>query len=416
MAAPAGRKYIVFLLDGMADRPCPALDGRTPLAAAPTPVMDRLAREGAVGLLKTIPDGCSPGSEVANLAVLSYDPRTSNPGRGVLEAASMGVPLDPRTMAMRANLVTIDGTRITDHSSGHVTSEEARELIEALNAALASAGVRLHPGVSYRHLLTIEGGSAALTCTPPHDILDREYAQYLPRANAPEAEPTRALLQRLIDASQPILRDHPVNARRRAAGKAQALSLWPWSPGTTPSIAKFHDLYGVRGAVISPVDLVRGIGALAGMHVIEVPGATGLPETNYEGKAEAAVAALQELDFVYVHIEGTDEAGHMGDPVLKMRAIEYCDRRLIRYALALLEARGLLAKTRVAVLPDHYTPCEIRTHDPTPVPFLIWGAGVARGGTEVFTEDAARDGALGLRDGPEFMPLFLERERAACRL
>ncbi len=410
MAGGADRKFLVFVLDGMADRPCGELGGRTPLEAAPTPVMDRLAREGAVGLLKTIPDGCAPGSEVANLAIFSYDPRTSNPGRGVLEAASMGIALGPRTMAMRANLVALDGGRMADHSAGHITSEEARELIDALNAHLATADVRLHPGVSYRHLLTIEGGSAALACTPPHDILGKEFAPHLPRAAAREGEATCALLLRLIAASQPILRDHPVNARRRAAGKAPAASLWPWSPGTAPRIPSFTERFGVRGAVISAVDLIRGIGVLAGMRVIEVPGATGLPETDYEGKAEAAVAALAELDLAYVHIEGTDEAGHMGDPALKARAIEYCDRRLIGHALALLETCGLRARTRIAVLPDHFTPCALRTHDPAPVPFLIWGAGTAPAGTEVFSEAAAREGSLGLREGVDLMQLLLGAE------
>jgi len=410
MAPGAEGKFLLFVLDGMADRPCPELGGRTPLEAAPTPVMDRLAREGAVGLLRTIPEGCAPGSEVANLAILAYDPRVINPGRGVLEAASMGIALGPRTLALRANLVTLEDGRMADHSAGHIASEEARELIEALNARLATAETRLHPGVSYRHLLTIEGGSAALACTPPHDILGREFAPHLPRATAPEGEAACALLLRLMAASQPILRDHPVNARRRGAGKPPAASIWPWSPGTAPRIPSLSERFGVRGAVISAVDLIRGIGVLAGMRVIAVPGATGMPDTDYEGKADAAVAALDESDLVYVHVEGTDEAGHMGDPAVKARAIEWCDRRLIGRALALLAARGLIARTRIAVLPDHFTPCALRTHDPAPVPFLIWGAGTAPAGTAAFNETAAREGSLGLREGIDFMGLLLGRE------
>ncbi len=404
-------RFLVFLLDGAADWPCEEFGGATPLEAAETPVLDRLAREGSAGTLKTIPNGCAAGSEVANLCILSYDPRTANPGRGVLEAAAMGVELPAEAVALRANLITIEDGAIVDHSAGHITSEEACEIIESLgrlqHQLLRTGTVRLYPGVSYRHLLVLAAGSPAVACTPPHDVLGQPHAEHLPRAENAAGEETAAILRDLIAASQEILPEHAVNQRRLRAGKRPANSLWPWAPGRSPQIDSFTDRFGLRGAVISAVDLVRGLGRLAGMSVIEVPGATGLPETNYEGKAAAAVNALTEHDFVYVHVEGTDEAGHAGDPALKRTAVQYCDQRLVGHAITVLEQQGLLARTRIAVLPDHFTPCAIRTHDPTPVPFLLWGPGVKPDTTEAFTEKACLRGSLGLREGTDFISLLL---------
>jgi len=404
-------RFLLFLLDGAADRPCPELGGKTPLEAASKPVIDRLAREGALGLLKTVPDSCPPGSEAANLAIFSYDPRSSNPGRGVLEAASMGIDLRVDEVAFRVNLITIEGDRITDHSSGHITSAESREIIEFLNRELRTRplfkSIVLYPGVSYRHLLVVRGGSTRVACTPPHDILEKGWSEYLPRAQSPAAEETAALLRELVVASQALLADHPVNSRRREKGFRPAASLWPWAGGRPPSLPSFRERFGLTGAVISAVDLVKGIGRIAGLDVVDVPGATGLPDTNYEGKAEYAVEALRDHDLLYVHVEGPDEAGHAGDPELKTRALEYCDRRLVGHALEKLEERKLLPSTRIAILPDHFTPCATRTHDSTPVPFLIHGPGVESDETTVFSEAEAEKGRFGLLEGTDFMKLFV---------
>jgi len=408
-------RYLVFLLDGASDRPCPQLGGKTPLEAAQTPTFDHLARRGAQGLLETVPPECHPGSEVANLSILGYDPRTANPGRGVLEAASMGIRLHPNGVVFRVNLITVEVDLITDHSADHITSEEARVLLEYLEPGLQEAlhepGLRLHPGVSYRHVLTLEHGSSEVDCTPPHDILGRPWRDHLPRPRKPEAEETAQLLRLLIEYSQSLLAGHPVNKERRAAGLRPATSLWPWAPGKQPSLVPFARLHRMKGAVISAVDLIKGIGRLIGMTVIEVPGATGQPETNYEGKAEAAVQALKDHRFVYVHVEGVDEAGHTGDPDLKLRTIEYCDRRLVGRALSLLETEGASFKVRIAVLPDHATPCEIRTHDRSPVPLLLWGEGIEADRTSRFTEREAAGGRLGLRPGTDFLKLLTDRFR-----
>ncbi len=398
-----GDKYLIFVLDGMADLPCPELGGKTPLEAADTPQLDRLAREGACGLLQTVPERCAPGSEVANLSILSYDPETKNPGRGVLEAASMGLELDPDSITMRTNLVSMENGTITDHSAGHISSEEAAQLIEALNDTLDVTGIMLYPGVSYRHILTIKGGSERVECTPPHDILTQLYEPHLPRALDQEGGETAALLCKVILRSQELLKNRPVNLARRQAGKRTADSLWPWSPGRKPSIAPIHHRFGLTGAVISAVDLIKGIGKLAGLEVLTVPGATGLPETNYEGKAEAAADALDLHDFVYVHVEGPDEAGHAGDPELKRRAIAWSSQRLIGRALDLLTERGLRNRTTIAVLPDHFTPCELRTHDRMPVPYLISGGAVRPDHVTAFSEKNAAGGALGLSKGTEFL-------------
>lgn len=400
------KKFLIILLDGSADWPCPQLGGKTPLENADAEVLHRLAAQGALGRLATIPAECKPGSEVANLCILSYDPRTCDPGRGVLEAASMGIPLRDDTLAMRANLVSFEGDLMLDHSAGHISSEEAAALLATLNEALGTDAIQLHPGVSYRHVLTFRGGSDQVACTPPHDILGQPYGAHLPEPATSEGGGTADKLQALMTASQNILRDHPVNKARLASGKNQADSLWFWSPGKTPAITSFKGKFGLKAAVISAVDLVKGIGRLAGMTVIDVPGATGLADTNYEGKCDAAVKALEDHDLVYVHLEGPDEAGHAGDPDLKTRAIQWASSRLIGNALDQLQRRGLLAATRVAVLPDHYTPCEIRTHHGAPVPFLIAGPGVKADAAARFTEAESDRGRLGLKNGVDFISLL----------
>lgn len=399
-------KHIIILGDGMADEPIEALHGLTPLQYADTPFMDRLAAAGATGRLKTVADGFHPGSEVANMAVLGYDLPRVYEGRGVLEAASMGVSLQPGEMAMRCNLVCVQAEILKNHSAGHISTAEADELIAFLNRELGSDRVRFHTGVSYRHLLVVKGGDKRLDCTPPHDVPLRPFRPLLVKALADEADETAALLNELILRSQQLLADHPVNRRRVAAGKDPANSIWPWSPGYRPAMRTMQEMYGIRGgAVISAVDLIRGIGVYAGLKVIEVEGATGLYDTNYEGKAAAALEALKTNDFVYLHVEASDEAGHEGDVALKVKTIENLDKRTIGPIYEALQTWD--EPVAIAVLPDHPTPCAIRTHTNVPVPFLIYRPGEAPDGVDRFDEFAVQNGKYGLLEKDEFIRQFL---------
>ncbi|WP_165076186.1 cofactor-independent phosphoglycerate mutase, partial [Methanogenium sp. MK-MG] len=309
-------KYLIILGDGMADWPCEALDSKTPLAYADIPNMDRIAREGRSGMLKTVKDGFEPGSDIANLSVLGYDPALYYTGRGALEAVSMGIDLAPDDIAYRCNLVTVADGVMRDFSAGHISSEEGAALLASLDAALPD--VSLYPGVSYRNLLVVPGGAGAQT-TPPHDIVDREIAGYLPSGG------DATLLEECVRVSSEIFADHPVNQKRIADGKMPATRIWPWSGGKKPQLPSFEEHYGVRGAMISAVDLLNGIARCAGMAVITVPGATGYLDTDYMAKARYAVAALETADFVYMHVEAPDEAGHLGSVEEKVRAIERLD-------------------------------------------------------------------------------------------
>lgn len=381
--------------------------GKTPLMAAHTPHMDRLAALGRSGLLKTIPDSLHPGSEVANLAVLGYDVEAVYEGRGVIEAASIGVALEPGDLALRCNLVTLTGDILLNHSAGHITTEEADVLIQYLNQHLAGDTVRFYTGVSYRHLLVIKGGNKNVACTPPHDVPGQKYRPLLPKAASAEAQQTADLLNDLISRSQELLRDHPVNLARIAQGKTPASSVWPWSPGYKPAMKSLKELFGIpRGAVISAVDLIQGIGVYAGMEVIKVEGATGLYTTNYEGKAEAALKALDHHDFVYLHVEASDEAGHEGDYDLKVRTIEYLDQRILK---RLLEATAALTEpVTLALLPDHPTPWKLRTHTRDAVPFVIYRPGTEPDQVTRYDELAAVAGAFGTLSGKEFMEALLK--------
>lgn len=405
-------KYIVVLGDGMADEPVAKLGGKTPLQVARTPYVDMLAAHGRSGILDTIPDGYSPGSEIANLTVLGYDVAKVYEGRGSLEAASMGIPIDEGEVAMRCNLITIEDGRILNHSAGHISSEEASELIDFLQENLRNkpglGGLEavFHPGVSYRHLLKIKGGSKQLDCFPPHDHLDEEYKGLLPKAATAGARETASYLGFLIEESQRLLSDHPVNIRRVATGKKPANSIWPWSPGYRPKMETFFEKYGLgKSAVISAVDLIKGIGVYAEMEVIEVEGATGLYDTNYEGKAAAALDALRRSDFVYLHIEASDEAGHEGNVELKVKTIEYLNDRILKPLID--EISQWDKKVRIALLPDHPTPCATRTHTAEPVPFVIWDRDMKPDGVQRYDEFAAREGAYGLLKGGEFMNALL---------
>ena len=386
----------------MADEPIEALGGKTPMQYANTPYMDKLAGMGVTGRMKTVADGFHPGSEVANMAVLGYDLPTVYEGRGVLEAASIGYDLKPGEMAMRCNLVCVEGDILKNHSSGHITTKEANELICFLNKQLGSDRIHFYTGVSYRHLLVVKGGDKRLDCTPPHDVPLHPFRPLMIKPEVPEAQETAGLLNDLILKSQEILKDHPVNRRRIAIGKDPANSIWPWSPGYRPAMQTMQEMYGFKqGAVISAVDLIRGIGVYAGLKVIDVEGATGLYDTNYEGKAHAALEALKTNDFVYLHVEASDEAGHEGDVDLKIRTIEDLDKRAI--GIIFEELQKWDEPVAIAVLPDHPTPCAIRTHTNVPVPFLIYKPGQEPDGVTRFDEFSVLEGKYGILEKDEFI-------------
>ena len=399
-------KSIIILGDGMADEPIEALGGKTPMQYADTPYMDKLAEMGVTGRMKTVADGFHPGSEVANMAVLGYDLPTVYEGRGVLEAASIGYDLKPSEMAMRCNLICVEGDILKNHSSGHITTEEADELIRFLNEKLGSDRIHFYTGVSYRHLLVVKGGDKRLDCTPPHDVPLHPFRPLMIKPEAPKAQETADLLNNLILQSQEILKDHPVNLRRIAAGKDPANSIWPWSPGYRPAMQTMQKMYGFKqGSVISAVDLIRGIGVYAGLEVIDVEGATGLYDTNYEGKAHAALEALKTNDFVYLHVEASDEAGHEGDVDLKIRTIENLDKRAI--GILFEELQKWDEPVAIAVLPDHPTPCAIRTHTNTPVPFLIYKPGQEPDSVTRFDEFSVLEGKHGILEKDEFIKELL---------
>lgn len=401
-------KYIIILGDGMSDYPVARLGGKTPLQVARKPSIDRIAREGRCGLFKTIEPDVPTGSEAANLAVMGYDPRSVLQGRGVLEAASMGVEIRDDDMAMRCNLICLfDDGRIKNHSAGHITSEESDEILKTLQKEIGSPTLSFYAGVSYRNLFVGKGLDPRVECAPPHDHPNEIAEGLLIRPQVPEAEPTARLLNDLTRRSWAILKDHPVNRRRRAAGKDVANSIWLWSPGKRPEMWTFQERFGIRGAVISAVDLIRGIGVYAGLEVLKVPGATGLHDTNYEGKADACLAALDRHDFVYVHVEAPDEAGHEGNLELKIKTIEDLDARLVGRILEGLERRRLAAV--VAVLPDHPTPVEKRIHVRDAVPVAIRDPRQPADAVEAYDEISCADGGLGMLRGDQFIRLVFAK-------
>lgn len=393
----------------MADEPIENLGGKTPLQAADTPAMEWLASHGCQGELTTVPDGFAPGSEIANLSVLGYNVADVFEGRGSLEAASMGIPIADDEMAMRCNLICIADGRIKNHSAGHISTEEATVLIDFLQQELGGGNVNFFPGISYRHLIKIKGADKRITCTPPHDVPGVESHSVMVSADVQDAESTALLINRLILESQKLLSTHPVNLKRIAEGKDPANSIWPWSPGYRPSMHTMNELFGIKnGIVISAVDLIRGIGVYAGLKPVIVEGATGLYDTNYEGKAQAAIDALKgDCDFVFLHVEASDEAGHEGDVALKIRTIEYLDSRII--APILDAVRQMDEPVTIAVLPDHPTPCRIRTHTRKPVPFVICRPDGITDGLTTFDEISARHGSLGhITDGISFIRELLK--------
>ncbi len=399
-------KYIVVIGDGMADYPVERLGGKTPLMVAKKPAIDRIAREGRCGQLVTIEPDMPPGSEVANLTVLGYDPKKCYEGRGVLEAASLGIPLKATDTALRCNLICAENGKIKNHSAGHISTEEASELIDHVNSKLGKHDVRFFPGLSYRHVLVLSKGSTELVCFPPHDNVGKKISEVLIKPLKPEAELTAMMLNDLILRSNEILTDHPVNLKRQKEGKDIANYIWPWSPGRKPKMQTFQKLYSIKGAVISAVDLINGTGIYAGMDVIPVEGATGLWDTNYEGKADATIQALHDHDFVYCHVEATDEAGHSKDLDLKIKTIEYLDARLVARIVENLEQKHIEAT--VAILPDHATPVEFGNHVKDPVPVAIYNPKMTADSVSAFNEVAAKQGSLGLMHGDLFIKNVLE--------
>lgn len=396
------RKTIVFLGDGMADEPVAQLGNRTPLQVAATPGMDRIASEGRCGTLLTLPQGFPTSSDVANMSVLGCDLHTEFCGRGPLEAAGRGIPLAPDQLAFRMNFIYHDQGILRDFSAGHLAVEHAEILIRDLNRAFGSDRIQFHGGVSYRNLLVLSGGlSREVQTDKPDDNHGQPVADHLPRAASAAGEETARLLCRLIENAGAWLDAHPVNAALRAAGKPQANGIWPWSGGQAGALRPFEEKYGVRGAVITAVDVIRGLGVLLGLHPIEVPGATGYIDTNYEGKAQAAVEALREFDFVYLHVEAIDEVSHAQDLELKIHTIEAFDRRVVQRVLA-----DAPADTAFAVLPDHPVPIRLGKHTRDPVPLAVFQPGQPADSVQAFSEIDCPQGALGALAGAEFMHLL----------
>lgn len=402
-------KHIIILGDGMADWPVKSLGGKTLLQYAKTPYMDMLARMGRTGLLKTVPAGFHPGSEVANTAILGYDLAKVYEGRGPLEAASIGVEIQPGEMAMRCNLICIENGLIKNHSAGHITTEEADVLMRFLQENLGDERVCFTTGIQYRHLLVIKGGDKRLNCTPPHDVPGQEFQPLLVRGKSGKRSNTARLINELIVRSQELLANHPVNLKRIAEGKDPANSIWPWSPGYRPDMKPLSSTYPAihSGAVISAVDLIKGIGHYAGLRNIEVEGATGLYNTNYENKVAAALEALRTDDFVYLHIEASDEAGHEGDIPLKLRTIEALDSRAVGPVYEAVKDWD--EPVAIAILPDHPTPCEHRTHTDEPVPFLIYYPGIEPDAVQTFDEAACAEGGYGVLESQQFMNEFMKQ-------
>ncbi len=399
-------KYLVLLGDGMADEPLEALNGKTPLEHAATPNMDKMATLGEVGLAETVPNGFHPGSDVANLSVFGYDPSQCYTGRSPLEAASMHVELGPDDVAFRLNLVDImhhyGKLYMADFAAGHISTEEAREIIDTLQEELGDERFEFYPGVSYRHLMVWRNGKDQMVFVPPHDIINQSIEDKMPKGEGADE------LIHLMNSAQMLLSNHPVNVKRTHDGKAPANSIWLWGHGKAPQMETYQEKYGLSGAVISAVDLIKGIGIYAGLEIIDVPGATGYIDTNYQGKAQAALDALQRHDFVYLHVEAPDEAGHSGDLEEKIKAIELFDEQVVGTILNQAEQLG---DFRALVLPDHPTPVELRTHTPDPVPYILYTSdGSLAGSAErCYHEKAAKESGIYVQEGHQLLTKMIQR-------
>jgi len=398
-------KYVILLGDGMSDQAIAELEGKTPLQAAKTPNMDFMARRGTLGLAQTVPVGYPPGSDVANLSMFGYNPELCYTGRSPLEAASMGVELGPDDVAFRINLVHLEarGGRLTmdDYSAGHISTADGRELVQDLQRQLGNEEFSFHPGVSYRHLLVWHGGRTQIKATPPHDITGQDIITFLPKGDGAEK------LIDLMNSSQMIFHNHPQYKRRCEKGEIPANSIWPWGQGKAPAMDTFQSRFGLSGAVISAVDLIKGIGVYAGLDIIEVPGATGYLDTNFRGKAAAALEALKERDFVFVHVEAPDEASHSGKLADKLQAIECFDEQVVG---PVLEGIRQFGEYRILCAPDHPTPVELMTHTSDPVPFVIYsGEDAVKPGVAGYDEVSAAATGIKISEGFRLMEQLLGR-------
>jgi 2,3-bisphosphoglycerate-independent phosphoglycerate mutase len=396
-------KYIVLVGDGMADRPIKELGERTPLEAARTPNMDFIAKMGRLGRIKTIPDKMNPASDVANLSIMGYDPKKYYTGRGPLEAANLGIELEDDDVAFRCNLITASGDTLIDYSAGHISSKEAAILIKFIDQNLGTNRIRFYPGVSYRHLMLVKRGIDEhlenLECKPPHDIAGQNYLKNLPKGDA------AGTIIKLMEGSRNILEKHDVNLVRIDLKENPANMIWLWGQGKKPALPSFQEKYGLGGSVISAVDLVKGLGKILGLKVINVPGATGYYDTDYEGKARAALTALEERDFAFLHVEAPDEAGHNGDLREKITAIERFDQLVVG---TILKAFKRKKNFRVLVLPDHATPISVKTHTAEPVLFGIFGKDIVGGGFLNYSEKEAEKSDLFFEKGHELMGYFIK--------
>lgn len=398
-----GMKYVVCLGDGMSDWPIPSLGHRTPLEVAHTPNMDRLVSQGQGGMCWTVPEGCYPGSDVANMGLLGYDPRHYYTGRGAIEAAAMGIVLDPDDMVFRCNLVTIEQGHMASFTAGHIGSEAGRRVVESLHEAVADMGARFYPGVGYRHILVVSKPVGVLHTVPPHDLTDQSVADHWPRGEG------EAVLTAIIDRCRQVLRHHPVNQERQSRHEPMVTDIWPWSPGRTPHLPAFKDRHGKTGGIVTAVDLLRGLAQLTGLLYPVVPGATGFLDTNYEGKVSAARGLLDQHDFVYVHIEAPDECGHLGDVAKKCQAIEDFDRQVVGPLMDDAAQRGNVA---MMVLPDHPTPCALKTHVREAVPVAVMAPGLAPDGTLHYHEAACQSGSFDYHAPWDLMTWFLSLGQA----
>ncbi len=396
-------KYVVVVPDGASDYPLEILGGRTPLEVASTPNLDYLAKKGILGRVRTIPSGFSPSSDVANLSLLGYDPKKYYTGRGPLEAANLGIELDEEDLAFRCNLITESDGKILDYSAGHISDKEAKILIECLNKNLATSSIKFYPGKSYRNLMIYKKGKSLeldkLKYWPPHDIIGKGIKSHLPQGK------NSNIIVELMEKSKEILALHEINKVRVDLGENPANMIWLWGCGEKPKMEKFEEKFKIKGAVISAVDLIKGIGKIIGLEVIEVEGATGFYDTNYEGKAKAALSVLSRVDFVFIHIEATDEASHNADLRMKITCIERIDKLVIGTILEGLKNE----KFRILVCPDHPTPISKRTHTSEPVPFLIYGEGIEGEGFSCFSEIEAQNSKLFFDGGWLLLKYFIER-------
>jgi 2,3-bisphosphoglycerate-independent phosphoglycerate mutase len=398
-------KYVLIVGDGMSDYPILELGNKTLLQAAVKPYMDSIAAKGRSGLIKNVPDEMTPGSDAAICSVLGYDPRIYCTGRGPLEAPSRGIQLGPNDTAYRCNIITEENNAIADYSAGHITTEEATELIASIKKAFDKPNqIEFYAGLDYRHFLILRNfpNPEQIKCTPPHDARGVPVADVLPKALVPEAEKNAQLLREMIAKSRDILPNHPVNIAREMCANRPGNLIWPWGGGKKPSMPTLKEKYGIKSAVISAVDLVKGIGTYAGMQIIKVEGATGLYDTNYEGKADAALEALKTNDLVFVHVEAPDEAGHVGDYKLKLKTIEDLDKRCLGRIM-----EGITEPYAIAILPDHPTPVKTRTHSRDPVPFAIAAPSLKPDGVKCFDEFSAKQGGYGLVEKDYLISILL---------